>query len=393
MVLLKGIQKKARSTKSPATQSRTIQLQATQSPLAKSLSAQPRPARRIKAAAQTNPHGDPSRDMRSGSVSLFLLMPDESKQKDSTGSSLLDSLAKSHTHEAAALRNLGLIKVSTPKEAPTPQQVDRSITHAESQPTAKRRELSGGIKSEVESRQKSKLNSNIGNSSTDSQSENRVESKPENRAATNNKPAKVRTTPQSTEVAAEATTRTAAKTQPAQASQHSQSPAPSNSGKTAHPVSDGKAARASAASVGLLDIDDTLLFGGAHGEISLADPYVEQLEDSPVYILAYLGQQVSAFTVTQLQNGFPNNADPNVINRPDSPKYHTVLEINSFQLSELDSRGKVAARSTQPMQPSTKQALEEHSNTSELDGLNAQIQDLNAQLEYLRSKLDQAISI
>ncbi len=283
--------------------------------------------------------------MRSDSVSLCLLMPDESAQDSSTGSFLLDSLAKRHTHETAALRNLDLIKVNTSKEASAPQRVGKSVTRTEGQPTRQNRELSSGVKSEVE-------------------------------------------------VATEAITKTTIKTQSTQVSYLSQPPAPSAlpSSKTTRLVNDGKASRASAASVGLLDIDDTLLFGGAHGEISLADPYVEQIEDSPIYILAYLSQQVSAFTIAQLQNGFPNNADPTVINRSDPPKYHTILESDSFQLSGLDNRSKAAAKGSQLMQADTESTQDKSSAVDELEGLNTQIQDLNAQLEYLRNKINQVIA-
>lgn len=100
-----------------------------------------------------------------------------------------------------------------------------------------------------------------------------------------------------------------------------------------------------------------------------------------------------AFTVAQLQNGFPNNADPNVINRPNQPKYQTVLEFNSFQLSGLNNCRKVAARNTQPIQVATELNLDRNSDTDGLDGLNAQIQDLNAQIEYLRNKLNQVIAV
>ncbi|MEM8503329.1 MAG: hypothetical protein AAF716_09275 [Cyanobacteria bacterium P01_D01_bin.1] len=158
------------------------------------------------------------------------------------------------------------------------------------------------------------------------------------------------------------------------------------------PVDDGKAARASAASVGLLDIDDTLLFGGTHGEISLADPYVMQIEDSPVYILAYLSQHVSAFAVAQLRNGFPNNAAPEVINRPDPPAYQTVLESNSFKLSDLDGHSKVGLEHSQSVQTTSDLDLGEGSDEDSLNGLNAQIKNLNAQLEYLRQKLEQAVA-
>ncbi len=143
------------------------------------------------------------------------------------------------------------------------------------------------------------------------------------------------------------------------------------------------AARVSAASVGLLDIDDTLLFGGAHGDLSAVDPYAMQIDDDKVYTLNYLLQRISAFTVAQLQNGFPYNADPKVTNSPSQPKYQAVLDIGSFELGSLDDVDKQAAQKSQIVQPNIR---------PDVSRLSAQVRALNAKVERLSKTLEQAVA-
>lgn len=151
-------------------------------------------------------------------------------------------------------------------------------------------------------------------------------------------------------------------------------------------AADGPAARSSAASVGLLDINDALLFGGVYRNLFSVDPHMTQGDDDSVYILTYLLRHLSAFTVTQLQNGFPNSADPAVINQPDSTKYLTVLEISDFILDDLDSIDELDS----PETPTAEEAQLKASNTkSESEGLSEQVQSLMEEIELLNQKLEQ----
>lgn len=269
-------------------------------------------------------------------LDLSLLIPNGSKSVASTGSLLLDSLIEDGTNESFILQDLCLIEVSAFRQADQRQERLESQERLEqsySKPT-----VYPAPSDEV----------------SDYESSGAIAKK------------------------------SYSSKQPSTESQSQQNPSPQQA--AASTADDGPVARESAASVGLLDIDDALLFGGAYSRLFSTDPYIAKVDDSRIYILTYLLRHLSAFKVTQLQDGFPNNADPAVINRPDPPRYLTVLEMSNFSLDDsdliddLDSLDKLAAKDAQLRQKDPK---------SELDGLNEQMQALVERVEFLSKKLGQ----
>jgi len=156
------------------------------------------------------------------------------------------------------------------------------------------------------------------------------------------------------------------------------------------PVNSGKSARDSAAAVGLIDINDTLLFGGDHQNLASTDPFISDSnpQNNDTGVLSYLSQQVSAFTVGKLQSGFPNNTDPKVIHRPDPPKHKTVLAIRDFKLSQLDSEDPSAQQNQQTTMNNTR-AQNVAANAPEFKALSQQVNALNRQIADLSQKLAQ----
>lgn len=150
------------------------------------------------------------------------------------------------------------------------------------------------------------------------------------------------------------------------------------------PISDSKVARDSAAAVGLIDISDTLLFGGDHQNLASTDPFISEShpQGSETGILSYLSQQVSAFTVDELQNGFPHNTDPKVINRPDPPKHATVLGLQHFKLGKLDEKAAIPSQQTD-------NGNARSTTEPEINALSQQVNDLNRKIAELSQKLAQ----
>ena len=144
-----------------------------------------------------------------------------------------------------------------------------------------------------------------------------------------------------------------------------------------------KRARDGAASVGLIDITDTLLFGGDRPDLVSADPFIPKGSDLNVPgVLAYLTNQISAFTVDRLQSGFPYNTDPKVLNRLEQPKYKTVLSIDDFKLGQLVSSREEPKRLTGQQQVSPK-------NDTDVRSLSQQVEELNRKIADLTQKLAQ----
>ncbi|MEL7224016.1 MAG: hypothetical protein AAGL17_03925 [Cyanobacteria bacterium J06576_12] len=158
------------------------------------------------------------------------------------------------------------------------------------------------------------------------------------------------------------------------------SPTFSAAGRTSKLTQDSKLARDNAAAVGLIDTDDTLLFGGDHQNLAVTDPFIDSSHqsESETGVLSYITQQVSAFTVSKLKSGFPNNTDPRVINRPDPPKHKTVLDIQSFQLGDLDEDS--TARPQASLQSMPQQQPEIGTLSQQVDILNQKIAELSKKL-------------
>ena len=161
------------------------------------------------------------------------------------------------------------------------------------------------------------------------------------------------------------------------------------------PVNTGKVARDSAAAVGLLDLNDTLLFGGDHEDLSCVDPFVAfQSSVRPAEVLDYLSHQVSAFTVERLKHNFPITTHLEVLNRVAPPAYGTVLESQFFRLKDLLAEEDSEAENTaEPGAASSSDSLPAPSadlDATEIHALSKQVQDLNKKIEYLSRKLEEA---
>ena len=372
MVQLKGIQNKSHSNKAPthegasqtassATGSRrSISNQVASRRSANRQSTSKKNAsRNVAQSAKTNQQASLSCELLYDQplelASLSLFIPGELPILESTGSSLLDSLTKDRTRETVALRSLGLVAVPS-RVRPAPSQLDpKQTNHRQPQKrSGPSKPFFAPLDSTIFQTATSKAPS-VSDTSVDND-ERVVRDRAAQKVAypTKNEPTK-----------AQSPSGSAVHTSPSKQTARS---------------ADSAAARASAASVGLLDIGDTLLFGGAHKDLSSIDPYVMQIDDSKVYTLTYLLQHLSAFTVAQLENGFPNT-DPRVVNRPDLPKYQTVLEDSSFQLSGLDNIDGPAVSESRSVLPNTE---------LNITSLSDQIRQLNAKVEYLSKKLERA---
>lgn len=426
MVLLKSIQKKSHSTQSRAvkprhTQSRfpdgnkAIDTSANSTNVEGSNTKDAKNTRTTDREQASSSH-NPSNGERLEELSLSLLVPDESQHVDSTGSVLLDSLSKNHARETVALRNLSLIEISTSQLADqrhaeqtlqSRSKLPKPLCRSSSYDTA----LSGASKGSTVVKAALPRVRPPRTQATEAQLTQAHISKVQLFQTQ-----QIQTQQTQTQSSKAQSFKTqSSKTQPSQAQQTESAYSPQTSvpsakprRKTAHPIDDGRAARASAASVGLLDIDDTLLFGGAHGEISLVDSYATQVAASEVYILAYLSQHMSSLTVAQPQDGFLKYTHFCELNRPDLSRYQTVLDIGSFQLSGLgkydrgrnsqsahvaqlvrvDAEPRLNGQSIDDQSTSNQSTDDQDIETQNIDALSAQIRELNTQMEYLRKQLD-----
>ncbi|WP_038016113.1 hypothetical protein [Synechococcus sp. PCC 7335] len=272
---------------------------------------------------------------------LPLLIPKRSEPVASTGSILLDSLIEDYADESPVLQDLSLIEISTLDNSdPREQEPIESQEYREYLEQSYSRTASS-------------------------------QPKPPNEALDHKPPATSQNSHTSLHPSAEP----------------DESHQPSAEQAAISIADDGPADRESAASVGLLNINDELLFGGAYSDHFSIDPYMPLGDDGRVYILTYLLQHLSAFTVSQLQYGFPYNADPTLINQPDSPRYLTVLEESYFDLDDLNSMDELdsfkisnAAEDSQLRPPNTK---------SEPEELSEQVRLLKEKIELLNQKLEQ----
>jgi len=156
-----------------------------------------------------------------------------------------------------------------------------------------------------------------------------------------------------------------------------------------------KSIRDSAAAVGLIDLNDTLLFGGDRHKPGFSSPAAHigleniGLENS-ANLLSYLSQQVSAFTVIELHSKFPINTDLRVINYPDPPRHQTVLDIQSFRLGQLvNLDNKLSKEPTQPSK-AIDSRLSSAQETVDIYALRQKVEDLNQKIAALTQKLSKA---
>ena len=165
-------------------------------------------------------------------------------------------------------------------------------------------------------------------------------------------------------------------------------PVPADNPGFSASVNHEKRARDCAATVGLIDISDTLLFGGDRPDLISADPFIPLGGESHLPgVLAYLTKQISAFTVDRLQNGFPHNTDPRVLNRLDPPKRKTVLDAESFKLGDLTNlEPELKAKTRKGL---VGQSHRPSQDAAEISVLSQQVEDLNRKIAYLSQKLAQ----
>ncbi|MEO0646482.1 MAG: hypothetical protein AAFZ17_10070 [Cyanobacteria bacterium J06650_10] len=179
-----------------------------------------------------------------------------------------------------------------------------------------------------------------------------------------------------------------AQPKPASSPRHTPAPAARSVPAFSAAADHEKRARDSAASVGLIDITDTLLFGGDRPDLVSTDPFIAQgNETNSPAVLSYLTKQISAFTVDRLQSGFPHNTDPRVINRSDPPKRKTVLDIENFELGQLEAFAEEPKKlPAQEVMPQESMASQE---AADISMLSQQVEDLNRKIAYLSQKLAQ----
>ena len=306
---------------------------------------------------------------RTSAIQVPLGVAKEDKSHHSTGSALLDSFVSQAIAEPIPLQHLRLVNVANRQQqssAPVHQPVRQPIRQS-TPPTTKLR-----------SRKKPAP---------------KADTQPATTALAEKPPAAAE--PETIQPASKQRKPPATPPAPCKQPEASQaSPTPSTApALSAAPISDSKTARDSAAAVGLIDINDTLLFGGDHQNLASTDPFVSDsdTESDDTGVLAYLSQQISAFTVSKLKSGFPNNTDPKVINRPDPPKHKTVLDVQTFQLSELDKEEptseqnhQIATTATPKQNPTGTSA-----STPEINILSQQVNALNQKIAELSQKLEQ----
>lgn len=346
---------------------------------------------------------------RPGRLTLPLLpLPKTESVRRTTGSLLLDSFVRDRTQESPALRTLRLISVATSLATPTAKPADTAPQQHPPSPPREAIRLTPATALLTQKKDAEKETAKEASKAAD----------PKDKAKTSIHSDLWEDAPTSPAAKASPATDTAAaaddipvsaasnkavpnravpnKAVPNKKNQHRKpylkSPQPQASPQAipirsapilpSSGVNAGKLARDSAAAVGLLDINDTLLFGGDHEDLSCVDPFITQVEAPSSGVFTYLKQQVSAFKVSKLVSNSPINTNLSVLNRPDSPIRETILGNGDFQLGTLTEEPEEAPPiSAQPAaEPDTVQVAD----------LSRQVQALNQKIEYLSKKLEEA---
>lgn len=145
--------------------------------------------------------------------------------------------------------------------------------------------------------------------------------------------------------------------------------------------SDYKALQSRAAAGGLVDLEDTLLFGGAEDKssplsIGNAPPGVD---NNPGAVLEYLLTLPSDFVLTKPEGNRAILDDFSWLERPDFVTIRAVLDARDFKVIEQPSP------QTQTVQPRHDQASA--NDSAELKALTQKIDQLHQRIEYLSERL------
>ncbi|MEL6854202.1 MAG: hypothetical protein AAFO83_03735 [Cyanobacteria bacterium J06607_13] len=327
---------------------------------------------------------------RPGRLHLPLSLPASESSRSSTGSALLDSFERDRAQKSTPLRNLRLVAIAGLQATDPIQSVPEISSNERATEDASPQETNLAPAHSEPSEQHSDDSSRASSRTVDLQSA----SKP-TALQSDFQPAVGRTNPAAppapSQSAQPQSKRPALKPQPKQPP----ASAPRLSARSGHfPVNTGKVARDSAAAVGLLDLNDTLLFGGDHEDLSCVDPFVAfQSSVRPAEVLDYLSHQVSAFTVERLKHNFPITTHLDVLNRVDPPAYGTVLQSQFFKLKDrLTEAISESENVAEPGPSSSSDSLSVPSanlEAVEIQALSKQVQDLNKKIEYLSRKLEE----
>ncbi|MEL6351016.1 MAG: hypothetical protein AAFR58_04570 [Cyanobacteria bacterium J06627_28] len=341
---------------------------------------------------------------RPGRLTLPLLpLPKTESVRRTTGSLLLDSFVRDRTQESPALRTLRLISVATSLATPTAKPADTAPQQHPPLPPHEAIRLTPATALLTQKKDAEKETAKEASKAADPKDKAKTsihsdlwEDAPTSPAAKASPATDTAAAADDIPVSAASNKAVPNRAVPNKKNRHRKpypkSPQPQASTQAipirsapilpSSGVNAGKLARDSAAAVGLLDINDTLLFGGDHEDLSCVDPFITQVEAPSSGVFTYLKQQVSAFKVSKLVSNSPINTNLSVLNRPDSPIRETILGNGDFQLGTLTEEPEEAPPiSAQPAaEPDTVQVAD----------LSRQVQALNQKIEYLSKKLEEA---
>ncbi|MEO0804943.1 MAG: hypothetical protein AAFY33_01440 [Cyanobacteria bacterium J06643_4] len=341
---------------------------------------------------------------RPGRLTLPLLpLPKTESVRRTTGSLLLDSFVRDRTQESPALRTLRLISVATSLATPTAKPADTAPQQHPPSPPREAIRLTPATALLTQKKDAEKETAKEASKAADPKDKAKTsihsdlwEDAPTSPAAKASPATDTAAAADDIPVSAASNKAVPNRAVPNKKNRHRKpypkSPQPQASTQAipirsapilpSSGVNAGKLARDSAAAVGLLDINDTLLFGGDHEDLSCVDPFITQVEAPSSGVFTYLKQQVSAFKVSKLVSNSPINTNLSVLNRPDSPIRETILGNGDFQLGTLTEEPEEAPPiSAQPAaEPDTVQVAD----------LSRQVQALNQKIEYLSKKLEEA---
>lgn len=156
------------------------------------------------------------------------------------------------------------------------------------------------------------------------------------------------------------------------------------SGPKVYGGSDYKALQARAAAGGLVDLEDTLLFGGADNKSAASKRKNAPIgaEESIATILEFLTTQPSEFTLTKPEGNRAILDDFSHLERPDFIETKAVIDARTFTVVEPVQEPKNNAQTLPP------QSGQNGANgTQELKHLTQQIDQLHQRIEYLSKRL------
>ena len=148
--------------------------------------------------------------------------------------------------------------------------------------------------------------------------------------------------------------------------------------------SDYKAMQARAAAGGLVDLEDTLLFGGADNKNAASKRKNAPIgaEESIATILEFLTTQPSEFTLTKPEGNRAILDDFSHLERPDFIETKAVIDARTFTIVEPVQETEDSAQTLPP------QSGDNGANgTHELKQLTQQIDQLHQRIEHLSKRL------